>query len=170
MGELITMTKLIIAMFLCMSFNACSKPTESAKGLLTKLYTRYEKSFLEIDIRSKYVDSLLTPAFSRLIRLDANRSVGEMGYLNWDPLCDCQDPEGIHLDSISVLQKSDTAFCEVRLKYLGVVKTIRYEFVEINKKLLIRDIGSKAVPSLFDYLLENLKKDYPDSVGNSWPK
>lgn len=159
------MVKTILCLAICILSTVCfSKTEKSAETFLSDLYAKYQKDFTQIDIKSEYADSILAPGLLWLVRLDEQRQEGDNGYLGWDPLCDCQDPDGITLDDVVTSQKNNKIAAVVKLRYLDTTKTIFFNLIDFKSKWLISDVGSPENPSLYNYLLRNLEKDFPDSI------
>ena len=133
---------------------------QSADDFSTTLYNRYQDNFIATDITSAMADTLLSPEFLQLIRLDQKRPEGDRGYLSRDPLCDCQDPEGVKPNTVITSQSGDSAAVRVRLCYMNGLKNILFKTILCEGKWHIRNIGSKENPSLYEYLRTYLKKDF----------
>ena len=85
------------ALLVCVIAPACSaQEGASAKTFLQSLYARYQKGGSAIELSGPQAKRYLHPSLLALLREDA-RAVGpdEVGVLDGDPLCSCQDWDGI---------------------------------------------------------------------------
>ena len=163
-GGLSNLKRASFALFACFCFSACGMAEhKGAKALLERIYKDYQNDFITSTLHSAYADSILAPELLELVHLDRQRPEGDGGLLNWDPLCDCQDPEGVTIDTIMVSAGPDSANGEVWLGFFDSVKVISFKLVLLDHKWLISDIGSKSNPSLYHYLRANLIEDPSES-------
>jgi hypothetical protein len=103
------------------------------------------------------------PSLAGLIEEDTRLAGGEVGALDGDPLCDCQDDTG---DSYTVgLARADGpngAVVEV-VRHDHNVKPVALETIKISLRRVggawrIHDVGSPNMPSLYAYLSEENRK------------
>ena len=86
--------------------NAGAQNLASARIFLSKLYDSYEHPVCADcpNVFGKEASHVFSPSLLKLIRKDeAKTPKGEVGALDWDPICACQDPDGLHVLSLSVL-------------------------------------------------------------------
>lgn len=120
------------------------------KAFLTSLYAHYDgtqSNFSPFDSPSDYFDPEL------LSLMDAsNRATpeDEVGPLDGDPICDCQDYGKLRADIAIKSNIDNSAEAEVTLHDKGVAKqkVLTYKLTQIGGKWRIHDIGSKDMPSL----------------------
>ena len=80
---------------------ADAQTLESAKAFVVGLYDRYSHG--EPDYAGKDAPKTFSPKLVRLIRRDqAHTPAGDVGALDGDPICDCQDPGGLKLIGVDV--------------------------------------------------------------------
>lgn len=87
------------ALFACVILPACSTRAQdaaSAKTFLQSIYSRYYKKGPGVEIAGPQARQYLHSSLIALLREDS-RAVGpgEVGVLDGDPLCSCQDWDGI---------------------------------------------------------------------------
>lgn len=104
-------------LFACVLAPACSaQDAAAAKTFLQSIYARYTKNSRGVEIAGPGARRFLHSSLIALIREDA-RAVGpgEVGVLDSDPLCGCQDWDGIFDLRIDMRQvKADHAEALVR--------------------------------------------------------
>jgi len=95
-----------------------------------------------------------------LMTEDARLSNGEVGALDADPVCDCQDygklSANIKIEQVTtttaraqaVITETDTSFTPDARQ----PRTLTYSLVLENGEWRIHDIGTKSIPSLHDWL------------------
>ena len=120
---------------------------ESPQQFIARVYAGYAReSFSPLDKPASVFDPVLAGA----IREDARLAHGEVGYLDGDPLCDCQD-----FGKISVQVRKLDRPAKDRANALVHVDLGIGEARDLNLKLVltkagwrIADVGSKEQPSL----------------------
>jgi hypothetical protein len=105
-------------LFSCVVVPACSAPAQdaaSAKAFLQTIYARYHKDGPGVDVSGAKAARFLHSSLVALLRQDARVvGPGEVGALDGDPLCSCQDWDGIYDLKIDVHEvKEDRAEARV---------------------------------------------------------
>lgn len=131
---------------------------DSAYQFVSNLYANYQNSTSGSVFSNLKADHIFTPDLLKLIRLDQEYAQGEAGYLDWDPLCDCQDPEGLHIKKITIFQNSEITYAEINIVFTAEEKKVILQLKHLNGKWLINNIEGKSVPNLRGYLEKNLGK------------
>ena len=131
--------------------------TSDENQFIINLYKNYQRS--DYQFAGTGADTIFAPELLKLIRMDEENAKGEAGYLDWDPICACQDYEGLQIIKISIFNKDQKNFGEVHLKISETIFMISLELIKINGKWFIKDIKTADVPSLLKYLKSNLKSD-----------
>lgn len=131
--------------------NACGQSPASAKVFLADLYKGYQStqgpSYL-----GNAADTLFTPDLLSLIRKDQEQSKGEVGILDYDPICDCQD-FAISNVRVDTKQTGKTTWeADVQFTNSGSDVTLGFALKGEGKRWRIADIKSKSIPSLFQFL------------------
>ncbi|CAN5139149.1 hypothetical protein BH11PSE2_BH11PSE2_15600 [soil metagenome] len=132
---------------------------EAATAFLKKLYASYRREdFSPLKNNGKrYFDASLVS----LIREDARLSGDEVGALDFDPVCQCQDPEGMKAtvhDAKLTGGKSATAKVELKFDKEDEIR-ITYVLVQILGQWRIHDIENDLDRSLRQFLTKaNLER------------
>lgn len=130
---------------------AAAQPQESAKAYMERLYASYDKpGFNPLDHPARY----FAPRLLRAIKEDARLAHNEVGYLDGDPICQCQDPGGLRAAILKFVQKSPAAAnIRVSLAFPGEKpRTATFTLVHIDAGWRIADVSSADDPSLVSSL------------------
>jgi hypothetical protein len=120
---------------------AASVPTESPKAYMERLYASYRsRNFNPLDHPDRY----FTPRLVAAIREDARLAKGEVGYVDGDPICQCQDPAGLHAKVVSVTRQSPTtALANVVVDFTdSTARRVRFSLVQTTAGWRIADVSS----------------------------
>jgi hypothetical protein len=129
---------------------------DSIYKFISTLYSNYQNSSKVFIFNGPGADTIFSPDLLKLIRMDQSQANGEAGYLDWDPLCDCQDADGIKTIKVNIDKRQNTICAKVTLKYSSEEINIILHLEHINGKWLIANIEEKSVKDLSKYLKERL--------------
>jgi uncharacterized protein DUF3828 len=127
--------------------NDLTRNDSTALDFTSNLYGNYglNSSF---NPRDQGADTIFTPELLSLIRQDETQAKGEVGYLDGDPLCDCQDFDitGVRI----ALQKSAPSrlIAEVRFLNFDRPDTLALSLLQTGSSWRIEDIRSRSSSSL----------------------
>ncbi|MGD0798764.1 MAG: hypothetical protein ABR910_13695 [Acidobacteriaceae bacterium] len=124
-----------------------------AEAFVRITYNRYSaKSPNSPDFLGRDAPSVFTPSLLRLIRSDERHTPrGDVGKLDGDPICDCQDPDSLKLISVLVTPQTRTsANADITLQYPSEPspRHMRLQLILLTKGWRIDDISAKDMPSL----------------------
>lgn len=122
-------------------------PAESPRAFVERLYAGYrDENFSPLDRPGRIFARPLVAA----IREDARLSRDEVGFMDADPLCQCQDPAGLRPMVREVRQPSPkTAIARILLRFGGTDdRDIRLQLVRTRAGWRIADIATAGEPSL----------------------
>jgi hypothetical protein len=146
---------LALAMLLGMAVQP-AQGKDGARNFAQAIYARYSRvqgsgpDFLRQDGKNVF-----SPTLFRLIKRDVEATPqGFAGQLDFDPICSCQDPDGLRVESITVdPAKGHFFFTTVILHYSdSTAKTVRLTLVFTKDGWRVYDVGSATVPSLRKFL------------------
>lgn len=152
------MRKLVIAVscFLVagMSIAQAGGPTAaSAEQFLRGLYAKYTPKGKPTAFDYPDAKTIADPDMVALLKRDHDKSNGEVGAMDSDPICRCQDWEAIKVKSLIVtMQGASAANADVTISDLGDTQKIHYALIWTKDGWRIHDIGAKDEPSLITYL------------------
>ena len=98
----------------------------------------------------KHPERVFAPALLAAINEDSKLAKGEVGYLDGDPVCQCQDTAGLHAAITNLrLQGKDRASVDVSIDLQGYeARLATLSLVHTRQGWRIADIGSADEPSL----------------------
>jgi opacity protein-like surface antigen len=132
---------------------AADATAASAERFLRGLYAQYTANgkptpFLYPDARN-----IADPAMMALLKRDRDKANGEVGAMDSDPICRCQDWESIKVKSVQVTMLGENAAtADVTMSDMGDTQKIHYSLVWTKDGWRIHDISTKDQPSLVAYL------------------
>ena len=91
--------------------NAAAPDANSARAFLQNIYSHYPQPangrvFSPTD---KNVSDVFDPGMAALFKEDERLAKGEVGFVDADPLCQCQDDSGLKVKILSVTMKASNA-------------------------------------------------------------
>jgi len=125
---------------------AGATPAESPKAYMERVYANYrEKNFNPLDHPGRY----FTPRLVAAMNEDAKLAHGEVGYVDGDPICQCQDPDGLHAKVLRVTQQGAVkALADVIIDFIdSTARRVRFSLVRTNAGWRIADVSSTDEPS-----------------------
>jgi len=114
-------------------------------------YGRYSlKSATGPDFTGRNASSVFSPSLVQLIRRDQKQARGEVGKLDGDPICDCQDPDGLKLSSVLIADNTGhAAVAAVTLLFPpNSVTHLRLRLVLLPEGWRVDDVETTDMPSL----------------------
>lgn len=125
---------------------AAAPATETPKAYMERVYASYrDKDFSPFDHPNLY----FAPRLLGAIKEDARLAHGEVGYVDGDPICQCQDTDGLHAKVAKVTKQSTTrALAEVVLDFTdSTARRVKFSLVRTNAGWRIADVSSSDEPS-----------------------
>jgi hypothetical protein len=151
------MTRLAVALvLLLLPAVGRAQTLQQADGFVRHLYAGYEhpSSPAEPDYTGREAASVFSPAMVRLIRRDQHQAHGEVGKLDGDPICDCQDSGGMKLTHLDVTATAaGRAAARVTLHFPGAAENhLQIQLLWGAAGWRIDDIATSWTPSLHHFL------------------
>ncbi len=132
---------------------APSASPASAEQFLRGLYAKYTPNGKPTPFVYPDAKTVADPGMMSLLRHDRDMSKGEVGAIDADPVCDCQDWDGLKITSLHVtMQGKNAASADLALTNAGSSEKIHFLLVWTKGGWRIHDIGTKDTPSLVTYL------------------
>ena len=130
----------LVAAAMSVSGRQANSPTKLAQKIIA-----YEKHHA-FGIRDAEFLSFFTPSMRRAIKRDT--SGRQIGVLNYDPLCQCQDNDGLRMVLIGVRVRGSAA--KLRLQTGGAHDrtNMRLLALRIGREWKISDVSTAMTPSL----------------------
>ena len=120
-----------------------------ARSFVTGLYRAYERT-PQVNYLGSRAPTIFSPRLLALIRRDEQSAKGDVGALDGDPICDCQDPDGIRLVDLDVGPAGPgraTARVQVRFAE-GRAEAMTLDLVSVRGRWRIDDVHTPETPSL----------------------
>jgi len=128
----------------------------AARAFVQQLYSAYERPSGGPDVLGKSATRIFSPSLLQLIRRDqAMTPKGDAPELDGDPICDCQDPDGLHLVSLAVNPVDSThASAIATLRFPGESKPslITLSLLATPAGWRVDDVATADTPSLRKFL------------------
>jgi hypothetical protein len=139
------------------TIQAAAQDITSAEGFLRKLYNGYLTGQPAPNPTGRAAGELFTTALLALIRADQALAAGELGVLQRDPICACQDYDRLEQLKISMEPAGPTqARGTVSFVNSGTPTTVQYRLVEQDGRWRIGDIAEPGIPSLRHFLADGI--------------
>jgi hypothetical protein len=137
-----------MATLIAVAGSAHAQTLTDARGFVTGLYAAYAHS--EPDYLGPMAHQVFSPRLLGLIRRDERNAHGEVGALDGDPICDCQDPDGVRLVALDIAAAGPgRATARVRLRFEGGrAEAMTLDLVSIRGHWRIDEVRSPDTPSL----------------------
>jgi hypothetical protein len=126
---------------------AAAQPSESPRAYIERLYANYRRSDYS---PFKHPERVFANRLLSAVKEDSKLAKGEVGYLDGDPVCQCQDTAGLHASVKGVNQKrKDRATVSVQLDFEDSTPTrIRISLIRAAAGWRIADVSAPDEPSL----------------------
>ena len=132
---------------------AQAQAPESAEAFLRRIYAPYLVGDASVAPTGKVVSTIFDAHLTALIRQDQRNAREEVGALDGDPLCDCQDFEAFEAFTVTI-QPIDAGHAKARVGFRNGTRSVslRYTLTLTPSGWRVSDIGSPDLPSLSAYL------------------
>ena len=143
-------------------FIISAEDNNTAFQFVENIYSKYENNEDVSVLKGSETNGIFSPDLLKLIKLDETEAKGEAGYLDWDPLCDCQDigdPGDFKINNINISDKAGKTIADVSFKISETNIKVSLYLVKIKGEWYIDEIKSKNMISLSKYLSDNLIAD-----------
>jgi hypothetical protein len=134
-------------MILMLLAAAANQPqAERPRAFLEDVYASYKNPDFS---PFSHLDRYFAPPLVAAIREDSRLAHGEVGYVDGDPICQCQDPAGMHPSVKRVTQQGkDKATAEVSIAWDNdKPRPTRFSLVRTRAGWRIADVSSTDEPS-----------------------
>jgi hypothetical protein len=133
---------------------AASPPAETPKAWMERVYAQYRTSpdFSPF----KHAELYFAPTLLAAINEDSRLAHGEVGYLDGDPICQCQDTAGMRPRVLKVTRPSaGKASVQVLIDWQdNTARKARFSLVRVRGAWRIADVASGDERSLLQALLK----------------
>lgn len=148
----------LVAFALLFSAHFARAAESDPRKFLEAVYGHYGAEGEAIDFAGADRDSVFSKALSELIRTDQEQAAGEVGALDFDPICMCQDFKISALRVKIARASGDDAKASVSFKNFDQAQKIEIDLVKTPDGWRIDDLHGADMPSLKGYLKTALGK------------
>ena len=137
----------------------------AAQTFVAGLYSAYQRQ-PGPDYLGKQIGEVFSPDLIALIRREAaSVPKGDVGALDGDPICDCQDWQISKVEVTVSMPKPGAAEAEVRFQNAGEPRQVRLDLVAVRGRWRVGDVHTADMPSLTkmlgDSIAQNAKAGRP---------
>lgn len=132
-------------------------PAETPRAFMERLYASYRHANYS---PFTHPEKVFAPRLLAAINEDSRLAQGEVGYLDGDPVCQCQDAGGLKATIVQVrMQGSTKATVSVAIGLEGYKpRPAEFSLVKTNAGWRIADVSSPAEKSLLNGLEQSNRK------------
>lgn len=114
------------------------------------------------DYLGREAKGTFSPQLLRLIRRAAAATpANEVGALDGDPICDCQDSGGVRMADMKLTGGGlGRVTATVHLRFPDEFRTLRLDLIAVDGHWRVSDVHTKDTPSLVAYLTQSLRKPH----------
>jgi hypothetical protein len=133
---------------------AAAQPADTPRGFMERLYANYRQSDYS---PFTHPGQVFAPRLLAAINEDSKLANGEVGYLDGDPVCQCQDSGGMHPTVAGVAQQgANKAVVTVSMRWEGEKpRPTKFTLLRTPQGWRIADVSSAAEPSLLQALAKS---------------
>ena len=135
---------------LCFSLTAQAQAPQGAEQFLQNLYDRYQSSTVGYSSLGRDRRRIFSPSLVEIIRADERRNRGYVGTLDFDPICDCQDDDGLRVSEMHTqAMGKNRAKVEVTLNFRAPgTRRVTVDMVQLPMGWRVDDVAASGMPSM----------------------
>ena len=132
-----------------------------ARAFTLGLYRAYEHG--EPDYLGKQARQVFSPALLSLMRREAAATPkGDVGALDGDPICDCQDPGGLADAQVHAVQVGPGRVrADVHFRIGREPQSVTLDLVAVHGRWRVNDVHTHDMKSLVGLLRQSLREPSP---------
>jgi hypothetical protein len=135
-----------------------AQTTVQAEAFVRHLYSEYTTppKHNSPDFLGREMSLVFSPALTRIIRAELRKTPkGDVGKIDGDPICNCQDWEKLSIAKLDITKTSDTtALANISIKNMDATSSLKLLLIWTPQGWRINDIWTADTPSYKKYLLE----------------
>lgn len=151
--------RIAMAVLACLSFatEAMAQDAKAAETFLRGIYAGYTSSKKDPETLGKKLNLIFSPELAGLIKADSDLAIGEVGVLDGDPICACQDYDKLKVTKVDVtLNGPKKAQATVVFENFGKPMTVKYWLESVDGKWRVSDISETGLEGLRKMLAEGI--------------
>lgn len=141
-------TTAFIATAFCLAASAAWAEDPRVGPFIAKIYKNYDATGSGIDPLDKSGKTYFDDSLIGLFKADKKRAGDEMGAIDYNPLCSCQD---FDIKNVTFVEKSSDdkkVVVDVKFEKYGTAEQVTLVLSKTKAGLRIFDIGDKQAPSI----------------------
>jgi hypothetical protein len=131
--------------------------TSTPEGFVREVYRPYERRGAPKDFATRDGVSILSPRFRALVLKDRAQAGGEIGIIDGDPICQCQDVVKFRVTEVNVGGDSKNALVDVAFRNGSDRGKVKLSLLYTDYGWLIDDITTRDMPSYRTILKSQLR-------------
>ena len=150
---------LALAGLLAIAAPAGAQDLPAAKSFVSGLYSAYQRQ-PGPDYLGKQMGDVFAPDLIALIRREAaSVPKGDVGALDGDPICDCQDWQISKVEVTVAAPTPGAAEAEVRFQNAGEPRQVRLDLLAVQGRWRVADVHTPDMPSLAKLLRDSIAQN-----------
>lgn len=150
---------MLVAGLLAIAASAQAQDLPAAQTFVTGLYSAYQRQ-PGPDYLGKQIGEVFAPDLIALIRREAaSVPKGDVGALDGDPICDCQDWQISKVEVTVSAPKPGAAEADVRFQNAGEPRQVRLDLVAVQGRWRVGDVHTADMPSLAKMLRDSIAQN-----------
>lgn len=150
---------LLVAGLLTMTAPAQAQSLPEAQTFVAGLYSAYQRK-PDPDYLGKQIGQVFAPDLIALIKREAaSVPKGDVGALDGDPICDCQDWQISNIEVAVSAPKAGVAQADVRFRNAGEARQVRLDLVAVQGRWRVGDVHTPEMPSLAKLLQDSIAQN-----------
>jgi Protein of unknown function (DUF3828) len=153
-----SLTVLVAALLSLATITAHAQTQAQAETFVRHIYSEYTTppKHNSPDFLNREMTLVFSPGLIRIIRTELRKTPkGEVGKIDGDPICNCQDWENLSIAKLDIAKTGETtAIANVSIKNMDATSSIKLMLQWTPQGWRIDDISTADTPSYRKYLLE----------------
>jgi hypothetical protein len=150
---------LVLAGLVAIAAPVGAQDLPAARTFVTGLYSAYQRQ-PGSDYLGKQMGDVFAPDLIALIRREAaSVPKGDVGALDGDPICDCQDWQISKVEVTIAAPRPGAAEAEVRFQNAGEPRQVRLDLVAVQGRWRVADVHTQDMPSLVKLLRDSIAQN-----------
>jgi len=150
---------LLLAGLLAMAASAQAQDLPAARTFVILLYSAYQRQ-PGPDYLGKQTAEVFAPDLIALIKREAaSVPKGDVGALDGDPICNCQDWQISKVEVAVSAPKPGAAVADVHFQNAGEPQQVRLDLVAVQGRWRVADVHTADMPSLAKLLQDSIAQN-----------
>lgn len=153
---LLRASSIVLLTGLIVSPAAQAQDLKAAESFLRSIYATYTAKGHPVDMAGPKAETIFEPSLAALLRTDEKLADGEVGALDSDPICACQDFDIRGATVVATADGAGKAKATASFKNFGNTHKVEFDLVAAGTGWRIFDIHEQDMPSLRKLLEDDI--------------